>query len=791
MSVNKDKIQTLPLLPMKNTALLPYLVTPLSVGRPRSLAAVEAALATEDKEIILISQRDSSVDNPGQNDLYTYGTKAVIRKINRPNANLIEILVLGIERVMLLKIEEEPGTHLLGRVQMAPVPNEHTPEVEALRRSVVEIANKAVELAQTQVPFEIQQLADDDAEPMRLVYLLASLFSLDLQKEQTLLEAQTVADAFRLLHNYLSHELQVLEIRNKINTKARDEMSKEQKDYMLRQQMRAIQQELGEQGGEADEVAQLRERLVKADLPDEVRKEAERELKRLERLPTASPDHHVTRTWIEYVLELPWKVTTDDVLDIAHARSVLDDDHFGLKEIKSRILEHLGVLKMNPLAKAPILCLVGPPGVGKTSLGQSIARALGRKFERFSLGGLHDEAELRGHRRTYIGAMPGRLIQALRRAGSRNPVILLDEVDKLGRDYRGDPSSALLEVLDPEQNSTFRDNYLDLPFDLSKVMFVTTANGLESIPRPLLDRMEILRLAGYTEEEKIQIAHRYLIPRQIKETGLTPEMFSIDDDALAQVIRRYTRESGLRRLERQIAKLTRKAALYFAEGKPSPFTVTVESLNDLLGPEPFMPEEARKNVPPGVATGLAWTEVGGEVLYIEATLLPESKGFTLTGQLGEVMQESAKTAQSYIWSHANQFGIDPAKFKDWGVHVHVPAGATPKDGPSAGVAMTVALTSLYTRTPARSDVAMTGEITLTGLVLPIGGVKEKVLAARRAGIKTILLPKANQKDLHELSDEVRSEMKFHFVEHVHEALAIAIPGLAASAPIQHFEEVPA
>jgi ATP-dependent Lon protease len=791
MSVNKDKIQTLPLLPMKNTALLPYLVTPLSVGRPRSLAAVEAALATEDKEIILISQRDSSVDNPTQNDLYTYGTKAVIRKINRPNANLIEILVLGIERVMLLKIEEESEPFLLGRVQMAPVPNEHTPEVEALRRSVVEIANKAVELAQTQVPFEIQQLADDDAEPMRLVYLLASLFSLDLQKEQTLLEAQTVADAFRLLHNYLSHELQVLEIRNKINTKARDEMSKEQKDYMLRQQMRAIQQELGEQGGEADEVAQLRERLAKADLPDEVRKEADRELKRLERLPTASPDHHVTRTWIEYVLELPWKVTTDDVLDIAHARSVLDDDHFGLKEIKSRILEHLGVLKMNPLAKAPILCLVGPPGVGKTSLGQSIARALGRKFERFSLGGLHDEAELRGHRRTYIGAMPGRLIQALRRAGSRNPVILLDEVDKLGRDYRGDPSSALLEVLDPEQNSTFRDNYLDLPFDLSKVMFVTTANGLESIPRPLLDRMEILRLAGYTEEEKIQIAHRYLIPRQIKETGLTPEMFSIDDDALAQVIRRYTRESGLRRLERQIAKLTRKAALYFAEGKPSPFTVTVQSLTDLLGPEPFMPEEARKNVPPGVATGLAWTEVGGEVLYIEATLLPESKGFTLTGQLGEVMQESAKTAQSYIWSHANQFGIDPAKFKDWGVHVHVPAGATPKDGPSAGVAMSVALTSLYTRTPARSDVAMTGEITLTGLVLPIGGVKEKVLAARRAGIKTILLPKANQKDLHELSDEVRAEMEFHFVEHVHEALGIAIPGLAASAPIQHFEEVPA
>ena len=730
MSVNKDKIQTLPLLPMKNTALLPYLVTPLSVGRTRSLAAVEAALATEDKEIVLISQRDSSVENPGQNDLYTYGTKAVIRKINRPNANLIEILVLGIERVMLLKIEDETSSYLQGRVQAAPVAHEHTPEIEALRRSVVEIANKAVELAQTQVPFEISQLAEDDNEPMRLVYLLASLFSLDLQKEQTLLEAQTVADAFRLLHNYLSHELQVLEIRNKINTRARDEMSKEQKEYMLRQQMRAIQQELGEQGGEGDEMAQLRERLAKAELPDEVRKEAERELKRLERLPQASPDHHVTRTWIEYVLELPWKVTTEDNLDITNARIVLDEDHFDLKEVKSRILEHLGVLKMNPLAKAPILCLVGPPGVGKTSLGQSIARSLGRKFERFSLGGLHDEAELRGHRRTYIGAMPGRLIQAMRRAGSRNPVILLDEVDKLGRDYRGDPSSALLEVLDPEQNNTFRDNYLDLPFDLSKVMFITTANGLESVPRPLLDRMEILRLAGYTEEEKIQIARRYLIPRQVKETGLAPETFTIGDEALAEVIRRYTREAGLRRLERQIGKLTRKAALYFAEGKPAPFTVTVESLSELLGPEPFMPEQARKNVPPGVATGLAWTEVGGDVLYIEAALLPESKGFTLTGQLGEVMQESAKTAQSYIWSHANELGIDPAKFKDFGVHLHVPAGATPKDGPSAGITMTVALTSLYTKIPARTGIAMTGEITLTGLVLPIGGVKEKVLAAR-------------------------------------------------------------
>jgi len=791
MSVKREsnKNLSLPILPMKNRALLPYLVLPLSVGRPRSVAAVEAALATEDKEIVLVSQRDASTENPAQNDLYTYGTKAVIRKISRSAEGHLEVLVLGMERVMLLKVEEtEP--YLTGRFSPAPMKEEYGAEVEALRRSALETAARAIELAQVQVPFELQQLAGDGTEPMRVVYLLASLFSLDLQKEQTLLEAQTVADAFRLLHNYLSHELQVLEIRSKITDAARDEVTKEQREYMLRQQLRAIQQELGEKNPEQAEFEQLRERLEKADLPDEVRKEAERELKRLERLPSASPDHHVVRTWLEFVLELPWKVQTLDNLNIANAREVLDTDHFDLNEVKGRILEHLGVLKMNPTAKAPILCLVGPPGVGKTSLGQSIARSLGRKFERFSLGGLHDEAELRGHRRTYIGAMPGRLIQAMRRAGAQNAVIMLDEVDKLGRDYRGDPASALLEVLDPEQNNTFRDNYIDLPFDLSKVMFVTTANTLDTIPRPLLDRMEILRLPGYTEEEKVEIAKRYLIPRQLKEAGLTAGSCVIEDEALTIVIRRYTREAGLRRLERQIAKLARKTALYFAEGKEGPFVIGPGALLDLLGPEPFMPEEARKNVPPGVATGLAWTEAGGDVLYIETALLPETKGFTLTGQLGEVMQESAKAAQSYIWSHARELGIDPAKFKDFGVHVHVPAGATPKDGPSAGITMTVALTSLYTHCPARSDLAMTGEITLTGLVLPIGGVKEKVLAARRSGIRHVILPKANAKDLHDLPEEARREMQFTFVDHVAQALALAIPGLAERTPEgQPVEEV--
>jgi len=478
------------------------------------------------------------------------------------------------------------------------------------------------------------------------------------------------------------------------------------------------------------------------------------------------------------VLELPWRKGTEDSLDIARARQVLDEDHFGLKDVKERILEHLGVLKLNPQAKAPILCFVGPPGVGKTSLGQSIGRALNRKFERMSLGGLHDEAELRGHRRTYIGALPGRVLQAMRRAGANNPVLMLDEVDKLGHDFRGDPAHALLEILDPEQNKTFRDNYLDLPFDLSKVLFVTTANSLDTIPRPLLDRMEILRLAGYSEEEKLEIAKRYLIPKQQKESGLTAEQCTLPDDTVRKIISGYTREAGLRRLERAIGRVTRKVALRFAEGNAEPIAVQPDDLAEMLGPEPFNPEQARRDLPPGVATGLAWTESGGDVLYIEATLLPDGKGLTLTGQLGEVMQESAKAAQSYIWSHAADFDIEPALFKNCGLHVHVPAGAIPKDGPSAGVTMATALTSLYAKLPARSDIAMTGEITLTGLVLPIGGVKEKVLAARRAGIHTVILPKANQKDLRDLPEEVRKEMVFIFAERVEEVLRTAIPQLA-------------
>jgi len=770
-------VYTLPVLPLKSAVLFPYLLMPLSAGRPASVAAVEAALATESKEILVFAQRDPELDVPTQDDLYAIGTKAVIRKMNRSGEGHLELMVLGMERVTLVKLDSsEP--FLKGRATPLPLPKDSGPEIEALQGALIELASEALTLAQPGSSQELRGLIASNEDPLRLSFVLASMFSFDSDKCQSLLEAPSRAEALRMLHRYLMHEVQVLELRNKINTEARTEMSKEQHDYLLRQQMRAIQQELGEKGGEQAEAEQLRERLVKADLPEDILKEAKRELDRLEKLPPSAPDYNVIRTYLDYVLELPWKKSTEDSLDIARARQVLDEDHFGLKDVKVRILEHLGVLKLNPNAKAPILCFVGPPGVGKTSLGQSIARALNRKFERMSLGGLHDEAELRGHRRTYIGALPGRVLQAMRRAGANNPVLMLDEVDKLGRDFRGDPAHALLEILDPEQNKTFRDNYLDLPFDLSKVLFVTTANALDTIPQPLLDRMEVLRLAGYSEEEKLEIAKKYLIPKQLKETGLTAEQCTLPDETVHKIISGYTREAGLRKLERAIGRVTRKVALKFAEGATGPFTVTLDELLEMLGPEPFNQEEARRDLPPGVATGLAWTEAGGDVLYIEATLLPDGKGLTLTGQLGEVMQESAKAAQSYIWSHATDFDIDPALFKNSGLHVHVPAGAIPKDGPSAGVTMATALTSLYTKLPARSDVAMTGEITLTGLVLPIGGIKEKVLAARRAGIHTVIMPKANQKDLRDLPEEVRKEMEFIFASRVEDVLRTAIPQLS-------------
>ena len=773
-----DKIHTLPLLALKNSVLFPGLMMPLSVGRPISIAAVEAAIATEDKELIVVAQRDPAVDSPGAADLFTIGTRAVIRKVSRPKPGQLEVLVLGVERVVIVKVDETG--YMAARFTRLPAPDDSSRETEALTLSIVEMGSKFAGMIQTGGASvqELGRLFTSQEDPLQLAYMAASLMGLEGTKEQALLEAPTRLEALRMLHGWLAHELDVMDLRNKITEEARGEMSREQKEYILRQQKKAIEQELGEKNPDQAEVETLREKLAAADLPEDVRKEAERELARLEKLPAAQPEHNVIRTWLEYVIELPWNKRSEDQLDLARARQVLDEDHFGITKVKERILEHLAVLKLNPEAKAPILCFVGAPGVGKTSLGQSIARALGRKFERMSLGGLHDEAELRGHRRTYIGALPGRLLQAMRRAGFANPVLMLDEVDKLGRDFRGDPAAALLEILDPEQNKTFRDNYLDLPFDLSRVMFITTANTLDTIPAPLLDRMEILRLSGYSEEEKAQIARRYLVPRQLKQTGLSEEQVQISEPALKVLISRYTREAGVRQLEQSIGRLMRKVALKVAEGAVSASEIKPEEISDLLGPEPFSPEQGRRDFPAGVATGLAWTETGGDVLYIEATLLPNGKDVTITGQLGEVMQESAKTARSYVWSHAAELGIDPALFLNSGLHIHVPAGAIPKDGPSAGVTMTTALASLYSGKPARSDTAMTGEVTLTGLVLPIGGVKEKVLAARRLGIKRVIIPRANEKDLRDLPAEVRKEMEFVFADRVEDVLRAILPDFA-------------
>ncbi len=778
-----QEIKTLPLLAAKNSVIYPGLMMPLALGRPMSIGAMDAAMATEEQEVIVVAQKDAATDAPTSADLYTVGTRAVIRKSARPAPDHAEVLVLGVERVVLVKVEEvtaegeDKVPYLQAKVRSLPLPHDTSDEIEALTLSIVETGSKFISLVQGQTPQEIARLFKGQADPIQLAFMVASIMNLEVAKEQALLETPTRLEAMRMVHGWLSHEAAVAELRNKISEEAKSTMSREQREYVLRQQKKAIEQELGETGTEDAEIEILKEKFEKAELPEEVRKEATRELGRLEKIPSASPEHNVIRTWLEYVLELPWVKESEDQLDLKHAREVLDEDHYGLEKVKDRIIEHLAVLKLNPGAKAPILCLVGAPGVGKTSLGQSIARALGREFERISLGGLHDESELRGHRRTYIGSMPGRLIRAMRRVGVLNPLMMLDEIDKLGRDFRGDPAAALLEILDPAQNKTFRDNYLDLPFDLSKTLFITTANGLDTVPAPLLDRMEVLQLAGYSEEEKFQIAKRYLLPRQLETAGLTAEQCNITDDSLHKLIRSYTREAGVRRLEQVIGRVVRKIAVKFAEGNTEPMTVTPADVLELLGPEARLSDKRRKVLPPGVVTGLAWTQTGGDVLYIEAAILPEGKSLTITGQLGEVMQESAKTARSYLWANAEKFGFNVSKFKDFGLHIHVPAGAIPKDGPSAGVTMTTAMASIYAGKPARSDTAMTGEVTLHGLVLPIGGVKEKVLAARRLGLTRVILPKDNEKDVKDLPEDVRKQMEFIFVETVDEVLEDMLPGL--------------
>ncbi|GJL54618.1 MAG: Lon protease [Nitrospirales bacterium] len=798
-----DTITSLPVVPVKRTVLFPETLVPFTIGRPRSIAAVEAAMNSEDKALLFSAQRDFEQEDPKFEDLYQIGTKALIKQMVKTAEGHLNILVQGIDRMVLLKMEES-DPYLIARARQLGIPSDSSHEIEALHRALLDLVGELTNLMTNEGVSEIVSVLRAEKNPLSVAYRLVPLLNMSVEQLQALLEESQLTDILRKVYAALSHELQILKLRHQIASQAQAEIGKSQREYFLRQQLKEIQQELGEIEGDHEEgdVAHLKKRIEEAELPEAVKTEATREVKRLAKLPPTAPDHQVIRSYLELVLELPWTTTTEDSLELSHVRTVLDEDHYGIPDVKERILEHLAVLKLNPSAKAPIVCLVGPPGVGKTSLGQSIARALNRKFERISLGGLHDEAELRGHRRTYVGAMPGRIIQALRRAGSNNPVVMLDEVDKVGRDFRGDPASALLEILDPSQNHTFRDNYLDLPFDLSKVMFITTANTLDSISRPLLDRMEVIRLPGYSQQEKLEIAIRYLWPRQQKEAGLTDTEVALDKDVLPHIINRYTREAGVRQLEQQLARLTRKVALRLAERspdqEPEPIRIPKTELSEMLGVERFMPEEGRKELPVGVATGLAWTEAGGDVLYVESTLLPGGSDLTITGQIGDVMQESARAARSYLWSRAETMGLAISLFKRNGLHIHVPEGAIPKDGPSAGVTMASALASIFLRIPVRQDTAMTGEINLSGLVLPVGGIKEKILAAHRVGLRRILLPKANEKDLKDVPEPVKQDINVVFVETIDEVLREVLltappvkqavsttSATAKTAPIQH------
>ncbi len=772
--------ETYPLLPLKNTVVYPQIVRPLAVGRAKSLAAVNAG-AEAGRRIITVAQKLSNLEDPIRDDLYDIGTISTINRIEKRD-NGAQVIVQGMERVRLGQPTDE--RHFI-EIEYERLPKltmdalgDDTAHVDALLRENLELSQRIAQLYEPDNGDQIyQRLIGSINDPITQMYRIADLANLTLEQEQEVLSCGTTKQLMQSVHEILRHELQVTELRRQIAEQARGDMDQQQREHVLRQQKRAIEQALGEPDDDED-IAELRAQLDEAKLPDTVKDEVDRELKRLGRMSANAADYQVARAYLELVAELPWHDITPDQLDLAHAMQVLDEDHYGLEDVKERILESLAVMQLNPDAKAPILCFVGPPGVGKTSLGQSIARAMGRKFERLSLGGLHDEAELRGHRRTYIGAMPGRILQGVRRAGVTNPILMLDEIDKLGRDFRGDPAAALMEILDPEQNREFRDNYLNLPYDLSKVLFITTGNTLEGIPRPLLDRMEVLELSGYSDMEKHAIARRYLIPRQRQEAGLNESQLDINDEALQKLIRRHTREAGVRELERVIGRLARKRARQVVEDRNPNSPIEADSLVELLGPEKFRSDKGRHNLTPGVAAGLAWTEAGGDVLYVEAMLTQKDDKVTLTGHLGQVMQESAKAARSYIWSIADEIGIDHAKIEERGVHIHVPSGAVPKDGPSAGVTMATALASAYSGKPVRDDLAMTGELTLSGLVLPVGGIKEKILAAHRAGLRHIILPKDNEADLSKLPETVRKEMTFSLAEHLHDVLDEALPGLS-------------
>ena len=776
---NQQVPAELPLLPLKDTVVYPLTVYPLVIGKEKSIRLIND-VTVGDKILGLTAQKKADADVVHLSDVHTTGTMARILQMVKAPDGTLRVLVQGIERITITSfVQNEP--YFKAAVQANPDVSEKTVTIEALTRGLAELFQKLVSLTPN-MPEELSTAALNIEDPRQLAYLVGTNIRLDLAQRQEILEVDPVPEKMNKLIQHLNREIEVLELGRKIQGQARDQMQKAEREYILRQQLSAIKKELGEDVDEGNEAKNLREKIDQAKLPAEAEKESKRELSRMEKLSPTSPEFSVIRTYLEWMTSLPWNTLSASPIDIAKARETLDTDHYGLEKVKDRILEYLSVKKLGEergaqegaKVREPILCFAGPPGVGKTSLGQSIARALDRKFVRLSLGGLHDEAEIRGHRRTYIGAMPGRIVQVLKRVETRDPVIMLDEVDKVGKDWRGDPSSALLEVLDPEQNKDFRDNYLDVPFDLSKVMFITTANQLETIPPPLLDRMEVLQLPGYTEHEKVNIAQKYLIPKEIKANALKEDEIILEEGAVRGIIKDYTREAGVRNLEREIANVCRKVAKSVAEGKPTPITVTEQNLHDFLGKPRFFAETTVMIDRPGVVTGLAWTPVGGDILFVEASLMPGTKQLTLTGQLGEVMKESAQAALSYVRSHAEELGITKDFFEKADIHIHVPAGAIPKDGPSAGVTMTTALVSLLTGRVAKNDVAMTGEITLRGKVMPIGGLKEKVLAARRAGITTVILPERNMNDLEDVPEDLRKEMTFVPVERIDQVIDSAL-----------------
>jgi ATP-dependent Lon protease len=764
----------LPVLPLRDTVTFPETLTPLAVGQERSIKLVDDVLGAN-RMLAMVAARDPENEEPGPQDLHEVGVVGVVARMLKVPDGTLRVLVQGTQRVRLGPyVAEQP--YLVARISELPDVSEDGPELEALTRNVQRTFSEIIE----QIPYlpeELQMAVANLDDPAALAHLIAGTLRISTEEKQELLEQVEVVARLRHLSQILARELEVVQLGTQIQTQVQSEIDKGQREFFLRQQMKAIQDELGEGDEQQAEVNELREKIEAAKLPEQAQKAADRELSRLEKLPPAAAEHGVIRTYLEWLTELPWAAETEDNLDIAHARDVLDADHYDLEKVKDRILEYLAVRKLKPDSPGPILCFVGPPGVGKTSLGRSIAKALGREFERISVGGLRDEAEIRGHRRTYIGALPGAIVRALRDAGSRNPVFMIDEIDKMGTDFRGDPASAMLEVLDPAQNDSFRDHYLDLEFDLSEVMFIATANVLDPIPGPLQDRMETIELAGYTLEEKKHIARRYLVPRQIEANGLKPSLIEFADPALAAIIEEYTREAGVRNLERQIGTICRKVARQVAEGKSKgKARISAKRARELLGRRRVFAEQRRRTKVAGVSTGLAWTPTGGDVLFIEATSMPGSGQLTITGQLGDVMRESAQAALSYVRGHWREIApkLDEEWFAKHDIHVHVPAGAVPKDGPSAGVAMTVALSSLISGRPVRNDVAMTGEVTLTGQVLPIGGLKEKSLAAQRAGIKRVLVPQRNEGDVVEIPEHERSALEFVYVDEVSKAIEAAL-----------------